>query len=107
MREYSIPENVLASFAEQIYVVAEEANDNHISLKAEVEQDDILYLLDFNGYAYFDKASLPSGDFPRCEHTLSQVVPVWCEVHAFNEDGEINTAFSSTQFTNTYLKHIN
>ena len=108
MREYySIPENVLASFAEQIYVAAEETPGNHVAMRAEVEQNDLLFILDFKGYAYYSKDLLPCDDFARYESRLSSVVPTWCELHAYDEDGEVNTLFSSTYFTNTYLKNIN
>lgn len=107
MKEYySIPENVLASFAEQIYVAASEANDHHIALKAEVDQDDLLFTLDFRGFAYYVTDILPGGEFPRYEKSLSNVVPTWCELHAYDEDGEVGTLFSSSYFTDTYLKNI-
>ena len=104
---YSIPENVLNTFANKIYDQAD--GSRYIKVNTEIEQDDMLYIFSFEGVAYYSREA-QSGEFylPLHSQVLNEVVPIWLELHAFDEHGdEVNTLFTSIDFTNKHLKNIN
>lgn len=99
---HTISENILQRFAERLY--DEALTDSHIKCTIEIDDvDEMIYRMDFTGVAYYEKEHVAD----KTDYVLAQIVPTWSEVHAYDEDGEVQLMYDPLYFSKTYLKNIN
>ena len=97
---YSIPPCVLEQFAGRIEDAAWEGGP--FKCEDEAEHNGLSFQLEFSGFAHMRDVSV-TDDYYVTE--LSDIVPLWCEVRAFDDEGdEVHTLFNSNDFKANYLR---
>lgn len=106
MKEYlSIPPEVLEEFASEVKRYAEESEHTYFSCPTmEVEDRDITYAMIYKGVRHLRREVIENDYHSKVQYPLDAIVTTWCELHAFDEQGdEIATMFNSVDFSHQHL----
>lgn len=101
---YTVSDNVLNQFASELYRAAENSDGDYFRCEVEVEDDDLTYVMNFEGIPYFKRERVVDD---LVEWHLARIVPTWSEVHTYDKEGEeVPNIHNAVHFTKTYLTNI-